>query len=89
MIPAWILVATSAANTIELDIDGQFVATLAKERDEEVRGILDKFKDFSVAIGSGTSQALEKVALEFDKKAKQLQESDFVVSNNSEVLSTS
>jgi signal transduction histidine kinase len=80
------LIGASAANTIELEIDGQLVGTLAKERDEEVRGILDKFKDFSVAIGAGTSQALEKVALEFDKKAKQLQESESKVARKERQL---
>jgi signal transduction histidine kinase len=68
------LIGASAANTLELEIDGQLVSTLAKERDEEVHGILEKFKDFSVAMGAGTSQALAQVAQEFEKKEKQLEE---------------
>jgi signal transduction histidine kinase len=80
------LIGASAANTLELEIDSKLVGTLAKERDEEVRGILDKFKDFSVAIGTGTSQALAQVAQEFEKKKKQLEESEIKVARKERQL---
>jgi signal transduction histidine kinase len=80
------LIGASAANTLELEIDSKLVSTLAKERDEEVRGILDKFKDFSVAIGTGTSQALAQVAQEFEKKKKKLEESEIKVARKERQL---
>lgn len=80
------LIGASAATTVELDVDTKLVETLGKERDEEVRTILGKFRDFGAAIDQSTSKALSKVAAQFERQAKQLDESRRTVSRKERQL---
>lgn len=66
------IVGASPDNTLELDIDGEVMNALTKEKEDAVNSILDKFETFSGAMGHDLKLALRNVQGEFKRQKESL-----------------
>jgi len=67
------IVGASPATARELDIDADVLDTLARERAEDVKGILDRFESFDQdAVGQDMRLALNRIKKEFDQQKETL-----------------
>lgn len=67
------IVGASAASTTELEIDPQILEALSREREEDVRAILEKFNAFDTTIvGHDVKLALGRVQREFERQKAEL-----------------
>lgn len=67
------IVGASPTTTRELDIDADVLDTLARERAEDVKGILDRFESFDQdTVGQDMRLALNRIKKEFDQQKEKL-----------------